>query len=169
MSLIENWTSKWPYPVHPDQAYDVLGLFWRIKVDLPPYARERLPIPRPNGPDPDPWRAHDAVALNPQPLPPGRALAIAAVNIVFQRTVTQAVPDPKARDSLVGALDESLHRIEDEICGSVPPWWEDLFPRPNPQQFVAELARFAAGVADPSSRTEIQKFAAGILQRSLTA
>ena len=97
------------------------------------------------GPEPDPWRR---VALNPQPLPPRLALAVALADAVIDKTtalheIEEVLPE-EAQGGAHRAASGFLARFIDD-CGNgrIPPWkrWPGPWP-PRSEEFAEPINAF---------------------------
>ena len=76
----------------------------------------------------------DAVALNPQPLPP-RELALNALRSRFDAVALNPQPLPPRETLTLGAR---IALAADEQCGTVPRWLHHLPPSPPPPLGLAQ-------------------------------
>ncbi|MFM2065600.1 MAG: hypothetical protein RLZZ584_509 [Pseudomonadota bacterium] len=98
-----------------------------------------------------------AVALSPQPLPPGSALETgAAVAAEFVRLVWQADRTGASRANMSEVLDDWCPTVPRRI--KFPPWWPPIPPEPDPHpDWLAEFhlgfaARLAVAVRDVAGK-----------------
>jgi hypothetical protein len=122
----------------------------------------------------------EAVALNPQPLPPGEAklgprpepwrIAVAQlVRAAQAKDLTTGLPEGQQRIGLEKSAGAAIETILDDWCGT-PPKYPYPWPWPGPPPWVWEIAAGLAEVASTlqpgSLRDTIQQVATQALQRA---
>lgn len=122
------------------------------------------------GPHPEPWQA---VALNPQPLPPGAAHALALADV----HITEVISLDRVGALLGGeATDRSLGRAlqlvadVDELCPRWPHWPRGSWPPPPPpppwwngEMTSSELFMFGSRILAAADAVESEKLQAALV------
>lgn len=126
----------------------------------------------------DPRRAFEAVALNPQPLPPGELYTERFVQLAASLEAVRTIQEEEIRRTLEQRLETSLRALEDWVCGTVPrrlPHWDRIWwripPPPPPDPYPIDVAERVAIVAVtlPAGAVQdsLRQIAGNILRRTV--